>query len=336
MKRLSALLLSIFLPVLLDSLARADLSEVREIHYQMGTVLDIRIWHPHPEEAKKILRRSVQEVHQLERVLSNYDPESSLSWLNKRAGRGRTTIPRELFEVLAVAVDLSAKTSGYFDVTVGPLVRLWRDAGERSHAPDPRMLNRARSLVGYQKLKLHGTNQVELAHKGMSVDLGGIGKGYAVDRVAQILKEAGVHRALVNFGESSIYALGTPPGEDGWKIGVRGIDGSLMGILRLGDQALSTSGSMGRSWVIGGKRYGHLINPKSGLPVTEARMATVVAPTATEAEALTKPLVLIGKEGLTLIKSFSQTEAILLLQDRGLMISEGFSAATGFQIIQKP
>lgn len=334
MKRFLAAFLIILVLVLLDSQARSELYEVREIHYQMGTLLDITIWHPDREDAKRILRRSVQEVHRLEGILSHYDPQSALSLLNRQAGQGKVKTDLELFQILAIAIDFSIKTSGYFDVTVGPLLGLWRQAAEKGSMPDPHALAQAVELVGYRNLRLYHSGEVELVHRGMMIDLGGIGKGYAVDRIVEIFRQARVRTALINFGGSSIYALGNPPGEDSWKIGLQGTNGRWVGTLHLRDRALSTSGSMGRSWKIGGKRYGHLINPKNGLPATETRLAVVTAPTATEAEALTKPLILLEKKEMTLIKRFSQAEALLISETAELELSNPFFPITFFERTQ--
>lgn len=317
--------LAIGLPV------RSELREIRELHYQMGTVLDITLWHSDPEQAKNVLRRSVQEAHRLEGILSHYDPASALSMFNNQAGNGKIKIDRELFRLLALATDLSLRTSGYFDVTVGPLVSLWQQAGEKGMLPEPHLLFQTLNLVGSQKLKLYETGEAELLKEGMKIDLGGIGKGFAVDRIVEILRQAKVKGALVNFGGSSLYALGSPPQEDSWPIGVKGIGEELVGVIRLKDQALSTSGSMGRYWEIEGVRYGHLINPKSGLPVVQPRGATAIATTATEAEALTKPPVLLGKQGMEMIKIFPQTESLLISESGEIFLSDGFASATHFR-----
>jgi thiamine biosynthesis lipoprotein len=316
------------------AVCQARLNEVREVHYQMGTVLDITVWHPDVETGKGILRKSVQEVRRLDKILSNYDPSSGVSLLNDHAGRGRMKIDPDLFRLLFLAQHLSAKTRGYFDVTVGPLVALWQHAGESARLPASEMVSRSVALVGSSHLKLYGSGEAELLRPGMKIDLGGIGKGYAVDRIAELLKKAGVGSALINFGTSSIYALGSPPGKDRWEIAVRGLHEASMGILSLKNQALSTSGSMGRYWTIGGTRYGHLINPKNGFPINEERFATVVAATATEAEALTKPLILLDKKGVGVIKDFPQADFLLISQNGDLSFSDGFVGRTLFRRVE--
>ena len=246
--------------------AFSTLHEAREVHYQMGTFLELTLWHSEPEVAKRIIRETAEEVHRLDEILSNFDSDSSVSRFNRQAGKGKTSLPPELYELLTIARQFSIMTSGDFDITVGPLMELWRDSSSLGRLPDRDTLSRVLGQVGYEKLKLYDHRQAELLHPAMKIDLGGIGKGYAVERVANRLKTAGVNAALINFGGSSIYALGTPPGEQGWEIGLQATDGRLRGVVYLRDMALSTSGSMGKFWNIGGKRYGHLIDPKSGMP----------------------------------------------------------------------
>ena len=313
--------------------AFSTLHEVREVHYQMGTFLELTLWHSEPEVAKRIIRETAEEVHRLDEILSNFDPDSSLSRFNQQAGKGKTSLPPELYELLTIARQFSIMTSGDFDITVGPLMELWRDSSSLGRLPDRDTLSRVLGQVGYEKLKLYDHRQAELLHPAMKIDLGGIGKGYAVDRVANRLKTAGVNAALINFGGSSIYALGTPPGEQGWEIGLQATDGRLRGVVYLRDMALSTSGSMGKFWNIGGKRYGHLIDPKSGMPVLESRMATVITASATTAEALTKPLVLRGKNALQIVAQIPQTEAIIISENGPLFFSGGFRSKTRWQEI---
>ncbi len=313
--------------------AAATLNEVREVHYQMGTYFDVTLWHSEPQTARRLIREAVREVHRLEEILSNYDPQSALSRLNRKAGQGNVRVTAELFELLATAREFSEKTAGTFDVTVGPLMELWRRAAEQNRLPNPELLGRALAAVGYRNLVLSRPDQAALARTGMSIDLGGIGKGYAVDRAAAMFKAAGISAALISFGGSSLSALGAPPRKTGWEIAVQDSDGRLRGTLRLRDLALSTSSSTGRWWIIGGKKYGHLINPMTGAPMTEARTAVVVARSATEAEALTKPLVLLGKSGFATIAHFPQVAGIILSAQGVSLASPNFSSLSSWKEI---
>ena len=310
--------------------------EVREVHYQMGTFLELTLWHPEPETATRMIRERIQEVHRLEEILSNFDPDSSVSQLNQRAGKGKTNIPSELYELLQMAQRFSVETLGDFDVTVGPLMQLWRQSSAHGRLPERGGLATALALVGYEKLKLYDSRDAELLLPGMQIDLGGIGKGFAVDRIARQLKAAGVGSALINFGGSSIFALGAPPGKQSWEIGIQDTRGRLRGVIHLRDTALSTSGSMGQFWTIGGKKYGHLIDPKNGLPVSASRMATAIAWNATLAEALTKPLVLRGKDALRTVARLPGREAMIISAQGPLRFSQGFKSETRWREIPIP
>ena len=311
--------------------AFATLREIREVHYQMGTFLELTLWHAEPERARHLIRASVQEAHRLEEILSDYIPDSAVSQFNANAGKGRVALPPELHELLRISQRLSVRTAGYFDVTVGPLMELWRDCSDHDRIPDATRLAQALSLMGYRKLLLSQNGDAELTRSGMKIDLGGIGKGYAVDRIAGRLKAAGVTAALINFGGSSMRAIGAPPGQNGWEVGVQGPAGDLRGVIYLRNLALSTSGSMGRFFTVGNRRYGHLINPKSGMPVSEPRMASVITPSATTAEALTKPLVLLGGKAMSLVKNFPQTEALVIPRTGALFFSSGFRSISAWQ-----
>jgi thiamine biosynthesis lipoprotein len=322
---------TIFLLCAAPAMASGTLQQARELHYQMGTYLELTIWHPEPEVAKRLIRDSVQEVHRLEEILSNFDPESAVSRFNEQAGSGKIQLDPDLFRLLRTARRFSALTDGYFDVTVGPLMELWRETASRGILPDRNTLMTTLRQVGYQKLKLYDDGEARLLRPGMKIDLGGIGKGYAVDRVVERLRAARVNAALINFGGSSIYAIGTPPGEQGWPIGIQGTEGLLRGVIWLRDVALSTSGSMGHFWTIGAKKYGHLINPRNGLASSEPRMATVISPTATAGEALTKPLVLLGKNAFFAVKRSPQAEALVISEKGPLLFSTGFRSKGRWQ-----
>lgn len=311
----------------------ATLREVREVHYQMGTYLDVTLWHAEPEKAKRLIRNAVQEAHRLDEILSNYDPDSAVSRLNQHAGAGTMRLPLELFELLTFAREFSEKTGGIFDVTVGPLMELWRKAAEENRVPSAKRLAQTLAAVGYQNLMLQPPDEAELPRRGMSIDLGGVGKGYAVDRVAKLLRAEGISAALINFGGSSMSAVGAPPGKMGWEIAVQDTAGRLRGVIYLRDTALSTSGSMGRWWMIDGKKYGHLIHPLSGVPMTEARMATVITPSATQAEALTKPLVLLGKSALPTIEKLLHSEAVVIPENGAPSFTEQFRSRSSWKEI---
>ena len=329
--------LKVFLLLLLVALTPAKtlaaLREVREVHFQMGTCLEVTLWHQEPQTATRLIRDAVQEAHRLDAILSNYDPDSALSRLNRHAGAGSMRVPLELFELLSNSRELAEKTGGMFDVTVGPLIELWQKAAAKNQIPSASQMDEARSLVDYRNLSLCRPDQVALTRSGMNIDLGGIGKGYAVERMTKMLKTSGVGAALVNFGGSSMSTIGAPPGKTSWEVALQDTDGRLRGTIHLRDLALSTSGAMGRGWIIDGKKYGHLIHPLSGIPVIKLRMATVIAPSATLAEALTKPLVLVGASAMRIVEKFADAEAVVIPERGAPSFSSHFRSRSSWKEI---
>src|SRR5713226_2311355 len=147
--------------------ALSSLHEVREVHYQMGTFLELTLWHSEDEAAKRLIREAVGEVHRLEEILSNFDPESDISRFNRLAGKGKTNLHPDLYELLKIALQFSAKTTGYFDVTVGPLVESWKASLLTGRLPSQEALAKTSRLVGYEKLKLYDGRAAELLIRDM-------------------------------------------------------------------------------------------------------------------------------------------------------------------------
>ncbi|HEX9878875.1 MAG TPA: FAD:protein FMN transferase [Candidatus Binatia bacterium] len=260
----------------------------------MGTLLDITVYHYDEPGARRLLKKAFALAERLDGVLSNYKDDSEVSRLNGMGGGGRMRVSPDFYDFLLQAKKWRARTQGAFDPTIGPLLELWRSAGVRKETPTDAELQAALRWVGMAQVLFHGDGQVELAQAGARIDTGGLGKGYAVDRMVESFRSSGIRAGLVNFGQSSVYALGSPPGRPAWKLLLRFHDRRPLGVVRLKDSAFSASDALGRYFEIRGKRYGHLIDPRSGMPVTERVRASVVAPSATAAEALSKYVVLRG------------------------------------------
>ena len=263
-------------------------ARVREAHYVMGTMLEITLDAPSEETGRACLRRAVGEARRLDAELSSFRGDSALSELNRRAGMGPQPVPADLFRVLEQSTELSAASGGTFDVTVAPLVRLWQRAGHDGRWPSATEIAEAWRNVGYERIRMQPPDEIELpAHT--TLELGGIGKGYAVDRMVEMLRRSGVKSALINFGGSSIAALGPPAEESGWPVWVE-YGAILRGPMILRDVALSTSDSLGEDGRVAGHRVGHIVDPRTGKALENAAQATVLAPSATEAEAWSKAL----------------------------------------------
>ncbi len=296
----------------------------------MGTVLEITLYARDAATGERVLDELFGVAERLDGLLSLYAESSQLSGLNRSAGRGPQRVDPEVAGLLARSRELSALTRGSFDVTVGPLVELWMQAARSGAPPSPPALAAARRRVGAERFRVGADGRVEL-DAGVSLDLGGIAKGYALDRMLPVLRDHQIARALLNFGQSSSFALDAPPGEPGWRLLARGADADWLGVLLLRDRALSVSGSLGQFVEIAGRRYGHVLDPRSGEPLTRRRQALVVAPDATLAEALSKALLVLGEvEGLALIAA-EGCEALLVDADGGRWATPGWAESVAFQ-----
>jgi len=299
----------------------------------MGTILEITLVGPDAPALRAAMEPLFAEATRLDRLMTPWDAASDAGRLNAAAGRGPLSVAPELADLLARSTALSRLTRGTFDVTVGPLVSLWSEAGARGELPSHAALAAARARVGASQLRVAGDGRVELA-AGAAVNLSGVAKGYALDRMLPLLRDADARAALLCFGQSSAWALGAPPGAAGWRLLARAPGGGFLGILTLRDRALSVSGSFGGFALIGGRHFGHVIDPRSGEPLAEDRLALVVAPDATLAEALSKAVLVLGpREGLDLVAAQPGCEA--LLADAGGRVAQtrGWDAAVAWQAL---
>jgi len=189
----------------------------------------------------------------------------------------------------------------------------------------------ARERVGWELVRVHADGSAELAKPGVSVNLGGLAKGYALDRMLALLEKRGIENALLSFGQSSTWALGRPADAPGWRLLARGPDERVLGVLMLENQALSVSGSLGQWVEIGGRRYGHVLDPRTGEALQQRRQALVVEPDASLTEALRKALLVLGKqEGLASVDAQEGCEALLVDADAGAWLTTGWNAAVRF------
>ncbi len=305
---------------------------VSDGRYVMGTVLEITLVVPDKALGREALGALFELAQELDAMLSVYAPQSEVSRLNAGAGAEPQPVSPELARLLARSIEYSALSGGSFDVTVGPLIELWTRAAKRDAPPTPGELARARARVGYAKIRVGADGRVALAEPGVSIDLGGIAKGWALDRMRPILERFAITDALLNFGQSSVWALGTPQDADAWRLLVRGPDETWLGVISLAERALSVSGSLGQWVEIGGERYGHVLDPRSGQALRQRRQALVLAPDATLAEALSKALLVLGEDvGMALLEAQPQCEALLVDAGGEVWSTRGWNQAARFE-----
>jgi thiamine biosynthesis lipoprotein len=237
-----------------------------------------------------------EEIDRLDRQLSNYSETSELTYINRNAAKGEVVVEKELFELLKLALDYSRTTDGTFDITVGPLMKAWGFFKGQGRFPEPNELKTVLAKTGSAHVMLNSQSRtVRFDREGVELDLGGIAKGYAVDKAAEILRESGVTSALITCG-SSIYAIGAPPDQGFWQVDVRNpLDPSnRVTSVELKDNSLSTSGCYEKIFTLGGKTYCHIMNPRTGYPIGDMLSATVLTPRGVDAEVFSKALMVLG------------------------------------------
>ncbi|MDX2132668.1 MAG: FAD:protein FMN transferase [Planctomycetota bacterium] len=246
--------------------------------------------------------RALDEIASLHDRLSAFDPVSTLSRINREAHTAPIAVAGDLFDLLALAHRVWAESAGAFDPTIGPLMRLWGLRGESPNCPpDHAALDAARARVGFAHVDLDAAScSVRLARPGMQLDLGAIAKGHAIDVALAILRDAGVPAALIHAGTSSVGAIGAPPGLQAWHVRVRPrAPGPTLGV-RLRDACLGVSEPGGRVAHVGSRDVGHVIDPRSGVPVESAGAALVVARSGALADAWSTALLVLARRPTTL------------------------------------
>lgn len=302
---------AVVLPAAADGLRRFEQTEPH-----MGVKFRIVLYAADQATADLAMAAAYTRVAELNRLLSDYDSASELNRLSAQAPTARpVSVSGDLWRVLSAAQELSRRTDGAFDVTVGPLTKLWRRARRRKELPDAELFAAARQAVGYQKVRLVEKSQgVELTHPEMRLDLGGIAKGYAVDAALATLREQGISRALVD-GSGDIGLGDPPPGETGWSIGVAPLEpgGEPSHQLKLHNLAIATSGDAWQHVVIAGTRYSHILDPRTGLGLTDRSSVTILAANCTLADSLASAVSVLGPErGLKLIESTPGAAALIV------------------------
>ena len=278
--------------------------------YAMGTVFEIVAYSDSAGRASSALDQALDEVVRLDNVMSNFKPGSDLSRMNREAHFHRVRIPADLYKVIETSLAYSRLSEGEFDVSVGPVVDLWKAALAGGATPTAVELAQARSCVGYEKIELIAPDQIEFHSDCMRVDLGSIGKGYAVDRAMAILRSNGIERAYIDAGGSTIYGMGTPPDRDSWLVHLRDPSNRLDPQVKLISNSVSTSEQTAAS-TLTGDAPGHIVVPCSGKPLRTRYAVSVTAKSATDSDALSTTLLLLGPEkGAALVSRLKDVTAI--------------------------
>lgn len=265
----------------------------------MGATYTVAVYGADRFKLDAAIDDALEEVRRLDHVLSNYRADSEWSKVNRDAANGPVKVSEELFNLLSACQDYSRQSDGAFDITVGPLMKVWGFYKGTGRFPHRAEIRGALTRIGWRKVVLDpAARTVKFAAKGVELDPGGIGKGYTVDRMVTILRSRGVTSGLISAGTSSIYAIGTPGDEKGWKVSVRHPKDARKTVqdFYLKDESMSTSGNYEKFFMAGGKLYSHIMDPRTGYPAQGMVSTSVIAPKTIDSEAWTKPYYINGRE----------------------------------------
>lgn len=273
--------------------------------------MTITVYAPDQATAERACAAAFERIAEIEQVASDYRPDSELMRLCAQAGGPPVRVSEELFTLLKRAQELSRRTDGAFDVTVGPFVQLWRRARRTGQFPAEQELQEAKGRVGYEKMVIDDAKRtVRLLVPGMRLDLGGITKGYALDCALKVLRQHGIHHALLEAGGDIVAGL-APPGTAGWRIRIENASPERQWVyLALG--AISSSGDTEQYVEYQGKRYSHIVDPRTGWGLTTRVAATVIARDGITSDSLATALCVLGKDaGMKLIRAIPGARAYI-------------------------
>lgn len=303
------------------------MATLRLARHAMATRFEIVLYGENPASLRAAGEEALNEIERLETQLSLFKPTSEISRVNAGAAYAPVRVSPPVFRLLERAQQLTKETDGAFDVTIAPLMRCWGFLGGPGERPEPAAVAEARQHVGMHHVHLDDAScTVRFEKPGMMLDLGAIGKGYALDCAVECLRDAGVHNALIHGGTSTAYGIGSAPDFDGWQIAIPSpvtmkqktaerlqalgvgpsqpvqpethvIEENPFAIVTLRDSSLSVSAVWGKFFHSDGRNFGHIIDPRSGEPVAVAVLSAVVSPSATDTDALSTALLILGPEG---------------------------------------
>jgi thiamine biosynthesis lipoprotein len=315
------------------SACTSENKEVQKHVFKMDTIMNIKAYGP---KAEKAIDAAFQRIDEIEQMASASIESSDVSKINLAAGKDAVKVHPEILEMIKTAVTYSELSNGAFDITVGPLIKLWGIGTENERVPSDSEIKETLPLIGYKNISINETDStIKLLKEGMSIDLGGIAKGYAADETAKILKDYGVKSAVISLGGSSVYTLGEKADKSLWAVAVqhprKAEDNQYACVIRMPEQALSTSGDYERYFMKDGKRYHHILDPFTGYPADAGVMSdTIIISKDTPncnmlADILTKVTFVSGThKGFQIIDGLSGVECLAITTDNKIYKSSGW------------
>ena len=324
-------------PLPVPAAERLPLNRYEYDFVAMGMKYHLVVYGPDEQTVAPALEQAEARVRQLDRIMSDYNTESELSQLCEHSSSGRPVrLSPELYEILDRSLGLSRETEGAFDVTVGPVIQLWRTARRTKKLPPAEQLANARELVGWQAIHLDSQfRTAEFSRSDIQIDLGGIAAGYASDSAMEVLRSHGLPRALID-ASGDIVVGDPPPDRDGWKVTVAGLSGGADDLgsrtVVLRNASITTSGDARQFVEIEGRRYSHIVDPKTGLGLTRRSSTTVIAPTGWQADSYATAINVLGSQaGLAWLGQHPGCSVLTIEMEDGVEVrteSPGFPPIT--------
>ena len=285
----------------------------------MGSTVELKLYSPSEELFHRVVDVCVKRTKEIDRLFSNYRDDSVLAKVNRNAGVRPVPVPEEFLNLVRTSVNYSEITDGAFDITIGSLFKLWQAETVAGRLPEKSRIRDALGCTGFRKIKIdEGKSQIFLDGDCVQLDFGAIGKGYAVDEIVRIAKENGITKGLVNFG-GNIYAMNPPAGKKFWDVGVRkpGSGNQIISNINLVNKGIATSGDYERYFEHEGKRYSHIIDPRTGWPAGDVTSVVAVSKTATEADVFSTAVSVLGSPGARTFVQRDKSLGFLVIGKKG-------------------
>jgi len=297
----------------------------------MGTVIEITLIADDEEAANKASLQAFQEIKRIETLMSPWLDSSDVTRINRSAGKERVKVSPETFEVIQKAQEISELSEGGFDISIGPLTGLWREAREKKTPPSIEDVKEKLNLVNFKNIEMDQEGKVFLKKKGMAIDLGGIAKGYAVDRAFDVLRSLGYKNLIVNAGGD--LRVGGLKNNQPWSIGIQNPRESkkILARISVSDMAVATSGDYERFFIYEGKRYHHIFNPKDGFPTDDCQSVTVLCKEGMIADALATAVFVLGREkGYSLCQKLDGVKCLIVDKEGKIIFSPSLKGCISF------
>ena len=331
-RKTTFLALLILLLAVIISCSPKEQKLLRRTQFIMGTLVEITVREPDQEKAQLAISSAFDEMRRLEKLMSTHLTDSEISRLNANAGaKTSLTVSPEVLEVILRGIHWGEKSGGALDISIGPVSRLWRFDDDNPTIPDAKRLAEAVDLVNFREIEIDGSN-VRLKQAGMSLNLGAIAKGYAVDKAMTVLQNNGIRHALINAG-GDLKVLGQRKHGQDWNIGLQHPrkPEKMIASFTLSDEAVATSGDYQKYFIKENTRYHHILDPANGMPARGVISATIVAKTVMDADALATAVFVMGPEkGMALIESLDGVEGMMITESGLTLFSKHLKSQPGF------